>query len=116
LQLSQLESLAHRDDCHRWHSCPSHGGSYVCGDLGYNDECEGSMGDEEEESDNADTRSRESNENGIKGDSNNGEQVSPSLTECQGQADCFTGTVTAIVDGDTLDVNSIRVRLSLVKG
>jgi hypothetical protein len=30
---------AHRDGCHRWHSCPSDSGSYVCGDLGYNDEC-----------------------------------------------------------------------------
>src|SRR5687768_14240071 len=30
-----LESFAHRDGCHRWHSCPSDTGSYVCGDLGY---------------------------------------------------------------------------------
>lgn len=30
---------AHRDGCHRWHSCPSDSGSYVCGDLGYDDEC-----------------------------------------------------------------------------
>lgn len=26
---------AHRDGCHRWHSCPSDSGSYVCGDAGY---------------------------------------------------------------------------------
>jgi hypothetical protein len=26
---------AHRSGCHRWHSCPSDTGSYVCGDLGY---------------------------------------------------------------------------------
>lgn len=30
---------AHRDGCHRWHSCPSDSGSYVCGDLGYSSEC-----------------------------------------------------------------------------
>lgn len=30
---------AHRDGCHRWHSCPSDTGSYVCGDLGYFSEC-----------------------------------------------------------------------------
>lgn len=30
---------AHRDGCHRWHSCPSDTGSYVCGDLGYDSEC-----------------------------------------------------------------------------
>ena len=36
------------------------------------------------------------------------------LTECQGQTDCFRGTVTEIVDGDTLDINNVRVRLALV--
>ena len=30
---------AHRDGRHRWHSCPPDSGSYVCGDLGYDDEC-----------------------------------------------------------------------------
>jgi hypothetical protein len=30
---------AHRSGCHRWHSCPSDTGSYVCGDLGYYSEC-----------------------------------------------------------------------------
>lgn len=30
---------AHRDGCHRWHSCPSDSGSYVCGDLGYTTYC-----------------------------------------------------------------------------
>ena len=32
-------SYAHQDGCHRWHSCPSDSGSYVCGDLGYDDYC-----------------------------------------------------------------------------
>lgn len=31
--------LAHRNGCHRWHSCPSDTGSYVCGDLGYYTYC-----------------------------------------------------------------------------
>jgi hypothetical protein len=66
IPISTMESLAHRDGCHRWHSCPSHG-SYVCGDLGYDDECGSSGGIEKGESD----------ENGSKGDSNDGEQVSP---------------------------------------
>jgi micrococcal nuclease len=35
-------------------------------------------------------------------------------TRCKGSADCFRGIVTEIVDGDTLDVNNVRVRLSLV--
>ena len=37
-----------------------------------------------------------------------------SSSECQGQADCFRGMVTKIVDGDTLDINNVRVRLVLV--
>jgi hypothetical protein len=33
------KSEAHRDGCHRWHSCPSDTGSYVCGDMGYASQC-----------------------------------------------------------------------------
>lgn len=32
---------AHQDGCHRWHSCPSDSGSYVCGDTGHSSECGG---------------------------------------------------------------------------
>ncbi len=28
-------AYAHRDGCHRWHSCPSDSGAYSCGDSGY---------------------------------------------------------------------------------
>jgi endonuclease YncB( thermonuclease family) len=35
-------------------------------------------------------------------------------SECRGEADCFKGTVTEIVDGDTIDVNNVRIRLSMV--
>ena len=34
--------------------------------------------------------------------------------ECKGTAACFTDTVAYIVDGDTLDVGSTRIRLALV--
>ena len=30
---------AHRSGCHRWHSCPSDHGTYVCGDLGHCSAC-----------------------------------------------------------------------------
>ncbi len=30
---------AHRSGCHRWHSCPSDSGSYICGDTGYCSGC-----------------------------------------------------------------------------
>ena len=35
---------AHRDGCHRWHSCPSDRGTYECGDLGYTSGCPASAG------------------------------------------------------------------------
>jgi len=34
--------------------------------------------------------------------------------QCKGTAACFTDTVTHIVDGDTLDIGSTRIRLALV--
>jgi hypothetical protein len=34
-----VEAASHPDGCHRWHSCPSDDGSYVCGDLGHCSEC-----------------------------------------------------------------------------
>ena len=33
---------------------------------------------------------------------------------CRGSAQCFTSVVTNVVDGDTLDVGSTRIRLALV--
>jgi hypothetical protein len=52
--------------------------------------------------------------NGGGGGNGNNDAGSISIGECQGQADCFRGTVTEIVDGDTLDINNVRVRLALV--
>src|SRR5436853_6707250 len=34
--------------------------------------------------------------------------------QCRGTAACFTDTVTYIVDGDTFDVGSTRIRLTVV--
>ena len=33
---------------------------------------------------------------------------------CQGVGSCFDGTVTKVVDGDTLDIDNVRIRLALV--
>lgn len=40
----------------------------------------------------------------------------PAATDptCRGTAGCFTGAVTYIVDGDTLDIGDTRIRLALV--
>ncbi len=32
---------------------------------------------------------------------------------CQGSADCFTGKVVEVIDGDTIVVNDVHVRLAL---
>ncbi len=40
-------------------------------------------------------------------------QFQPAGT-CKGSADCITGTVTRVVDGDTLDIDNTRIRLTLV--
>ncbi len=34
-----ISAEAHRSGCHRWHSCPSDRGTYICGDLGYCSGC-----------------------------------------------------------------------------
>lgn len=36
------------------------------------------------------------------------------MQACGGQAGCFTGVVSRVVDGDTIDVDGVRVRLALV--
>ncbi|WP_367321340.1 Ig-like domain-containing protein [Streptomyces sp. HUAS ZL42] len=41
LGLVPVTAEAHQHGCHRWHSCPSDTGSYVCGDLGYFTYCGG---------------------------------------------------------------------------
>ena len=41
LTVTTAPSQAHQSGCHRWHSCPSDSGSYVCGDLGYYSGCPG---------------------------------------------------------------------------
>ncbi len=39
LSMTLGEADAHRSGCHRWHSCPSDWGTYVCGDLGHCSGC-----------------------------------------------------------------------------
>jgi hypothetical protein len=48
LAFTPILSDAHQSGCHRWHSCPSDTGSYVCGDLGYYTYCPKSTPQKEE--------------------------------------------------------------------
>ena len=34
-----FQAYSHQSGCHRWHSCPSDSGSYVCGDTGHCNYC-----------------------------------------------------------------------------
>ncbi len=42
------------------------------------------------------------------------EPTTPQTSICKGTAKCFDGTITKIVDGDTLEVNDVSIRLTLV--
>jgi len=135
-----LESMGHRDGCHRWHSCPSDNGSYVCGDLGHDDECGGSDDDDkedddsrssanEDEDDNNRNDDDEENDNNDNSDSDDGKNenndavTEPSMNNrnsissalCSGNANCFTGTISKVIDGDTVEVDGeITIRLALI--
>ena len=109
------EAEGHQSGCHRWHSCPSHSGSYTCGDLGH--ECKYSEEDDDEEDDDEDedeggskSGKNESEEN--EDDDNENKPTLPKTTLKEGIE--ISGPITRVVDGDTLDVNNMRFRLSLV--
>ena len=129
---------AHQSGCHRYHSCPSDTGSYVCGDLGNDSQCPNKSSSSSSKSIH-DKKSTDSTKNKVKTKScENGyhkssgkcvknkvktskqktttESTNATLLngKCQGLADCFQGKVTEVVDGDTLDVNNVRIRLALV--
>ena len=87
-------SYAHSSGCHRWHSCPSDSGSYVCGDLGYDTYCPKSPAPKSEPK--VQTKTQSTN-----------------TSKCTGTALCITDKVTRIVDGDTLSVKKYMIRLSL---
>jgi len=40
--------------------------------------------------------------------------LTPQTGACSGKALCIVGKVTAVIDGDTLEINGIRIRLALV--
>lgn len=79
----------------------------------------GSMSSESEDNDELELGDIEGTENRANSIDDNdsvggGEDDNIYSTQCKGIADCFEGIVTKVVDGDTLDVNNVRVRLALV--
>ena len=119
---SYNEAESHQSGCHRWHTCPSDSGSYTCGDLGH--ECKGGD-DEDDDQDNDDSeKSSKSNDDDEDEDnfgiteasdptiSDNVKQTLPKSTLSEGIE--ISGPINYVVDGDTLEVNQIPIRLSLV--
>jgi endonuclease YncB( thermonuclease family) len=136
LNIDNQKVSAHQSGCHRYHSCPSDTGSYVCGDLGNDSQCPQKHTSSSSKSSHENTKSKKdtvktkdclkgyhksSTKNcvpdKVKTSKIKSSSANSSLTinkKCQGLADCFEGKVTEIVDGDTLDVNNVRIRLALV--
>lgn len=129
LTVQNTSLYAHRDGCHRWHSCPSDTGSYVCGDLGYDDECPKKSKSKKVDSDKSESNSNKKDEdktekakpkkvktetNGEKSTASANSSVAiPTPTLSEGIE--ISGPVTNVVDGDTLDLSgSVRIRLALV--
>ncbi len=116
--------------------------SYVCGDLGYDSQCPKKTSSSSAKSSHNNAKSKQvPNAHTVKDKdcqmgyhkssckcipdkvkpkkikSSNAGSINSNLTtdkRCQGLADCFQGVVTEVVDGDTLDVNNVRIRLALV--
>lgn len=91
--ISLTPSYAHQSGCHRWHSCPSDSGIYVCGDLGIDTYCPKSTSESKEK---VQTKS------------------TTNTSKCTGTALCITDKVTKIIDGDTISIKKQTIRLSLV--
>ena len=129
---------AHQSGCHRWHSCPSDSGSYICGDLGYYSQCPSTNYPKSEPKSEPKPELPEYTENPIPSwiknnagwwadgqiDDNSFVQGIKFLimegivriTEndsCSGTARCITGTVTQVIDGDTIKVDGQSIRFAL---
>ncbi len=96
---------AHRDGCHSKHSCPSDDGTYKCGDKGYCSECSDGKYCK------AGSPTSKIQINSVKASSNKPFTESP---HCVGTTLCIKGKVKSIVDGDTIYVDTYKIRLSLV--
>lgn len=100
-------SYAHQNGCHRWHSCPSDSGSYVCGDLGYDTYCPKNIAPKYEPPKETKVQPKPAEKTAPNYGSNR------AATSCSGTALCTTDKVTKIVDGDTIYTKNHKIRLSL---
>jgi micrococcal nuclease len=104
-----MQAHGHRSGCHAAHSCPSDTGSYVCGDTGNDSQCPGNNSEGDDE-----PKKKKVNQNEVKSESDSTptKPTLPSETISEGIE--ITGPINYVTDGDTLEVNQISIRLSLV--
>jgi hypothetical protein len=102
-----IPSYGHRSGCHAAHSWPSDTGSYVCGDTGNYSQCPGNDSEDDEKESKKKKSNTTSKSNSAKSD-----PTLPKETISEGIE--ISGPVTYVVDGDTLEINDVRIRLSLV--
>ena len=103
-------SYAHQSGCHRWHSCPSDTGSYVCGDLGYDTYCPKNTAKKYEPPKETKVQPKPTEKTSANYYGNN--KITTAST-CSGKALCITDKVTKIVDGDTIYIKNYKIRLTL---
>lgn len=101
-------SDAHQNGCHRWHSCPSDTGSYVCGDLGHDTYCPKNTAPKYEPLKEQAKPTKKTSSN------NYGDSEITAVSTCSGTALCITDKITKIVDGDTIYTKNYKIRLSLI--
>ena len=102
------DAFAHQSGCHRWHSCPSDTGSYVCGDLGYDTYCPKNTAPKYEPPKETKPQLKSTEKTSSNYYGNN-----KITTVCSGAALCITDKVTKVVDGDTIYIKNYKIRLSL---
>jgi endonuclease YncB( thermonuclease family) len=104
-------SFAHQSGCHSWHSCPSDTGSYTCGDKGYCSQCPDNNYCKAGKPISYSQTKQQKTEPIILKKQTYSEKVSTAV--CTGKTMCISGKVKSIVDGDTLYVDTYKIRLSL---
>ena len=108
--------FASKRTCERLHSCPSDNGKYTCGDWGYCTQCPDNQYCKAGKPWSGSSSSSSKSQSGSSY-SNSSYSASKSTTSqftgCKGTAQCITSKVTKIIDGDTIQIEKYKIRLSL---
>lgn len=103
-------SFAHRSGCHRWHSCPSDIGSYICGDRGHCNYCPDNQFCQDRKPILKNTPSRNFKNQRVNSNSDLEKEVSEILNPTSQNLKEYA-IVDRVVDGDTILVYGEKIRL-----